>query len=135
MAKKLSSWQKYKKRHPEKVALHNRKRRSRTDRSAPTIWHRKLRALMLHCGFFSKMDTGKYERYAHVEIKLSPLEMARLWFRDKAWTMREPELDRIDPAGNYEWSNVRYIERDQNQRRTWDSDENFNFGWNRKESM
>jgi hypothetical protein len=45
---------------------------------------------------------------------LNYLEIARIWFRDVAWMMREPHLDRIDPDGHYEFSNVRFLERKDN---------------------
>lgn len=40
-----------------------------------------------------------------------------LWFRDKADEMESPSIDRIDPYGNYEISNCRYIELSENCKR------------------
>lgn len=116
---KLTRWQKYKKKHPKRAALHNKKRLSRTDRRTPTIWHRRLRALLLHCGLLGRAES-RPKAYAHVEVRLTVHELARVWFRDGAWGMETPELDRVDPKGHYELSNVRFVEREINQRRTFE---------------
>lgn len=45
-----------------------------------------------------------------IECRITWIEIARIWFRDVAWMMKDPHLDRIDPAGHYEWVNCRFIE-------------------------
>ncbi len=37
-----------------------------------------------------------------------------LWFRDKAYEMKQPSIDRKDTLGHYELSNCRYIELNDN---------------------
>lgn len=53
--------------------------------------------------------SGKYgKRGIKFLMKLSDFEF--LWFRDSAYKMERPSIDRIDPRGNYETSNCRFIE-------------------------
>lgn len=48
-------------------------------------------------------------------MKLSDLEY--LWYRDKAYNLKQPSIDRIDNNGHYEVSNCRYIELRENLNR------------------
>lgn len=49
-----------------------------------------------------------------IQYKLTMEEIKELWFRDKAWLLRQPSIDRKDPDGHYELSNCRFIEKDLN---------------------
>ncbi len=57
-----------------------------------------------------------YHRYGGRGIKflLIPDKVKELWFRDKAYLLKSPSLDRINNNGNYEFSNCRFIERIKN---------------------
>ena len=108
--------------NPAKVKRDNARRRKRMDRRDRTLWHRRLRVLMLHCGEFCTRMRDRF--YQGIEVRLTVVELAKVWFRDKAWTMHKPELDRIDPEGHYEFDNVRYIEAHENYaRRRTEKDE------------
>ena len=41
-------------------------------------------------------------------------EFKKLWFRDKAYEMNRPSIDRIDPKGDYTYNNCRYLELSEN---------------------
>jgi hypothetical protein len=54
----------------------------------------------------------QYKNYGGRGIKclITEEELKKLWFRDKAYKMQRPSIDRIDNDGNYEYNNCRYIE-------------------------
>jgi hypothetical protein len=54
----------------------------------------------------------KYPRYGGRGIKclITAEELKTLWFRDKAYEMKKPSIDRIDNDGDYCFENCRYIE-------------------------
>lgn len=54
-----------------------------------------------------------YYRYGGRGIKMliTAEQLKFLWFRDKAYQMESPTIDRIDNDGNYCLKNCRYLER------------------------
>ena len=121
--RKASRWQRYAKKYPEKAKRHNERRKKRRDnRDRQGIWGIRLRLLRLHCGEFFTRIQDKY--YEGIEVRLTVIEIARMWFRDVAWTMYKPEIDRVDPEGHYEFTNCRFIEKKANleRRRTAGAD-------------
>jgi hypothetical protein len=59
----------------------------------------------------------KSSYFGRVKNFLTREDLKKLWFRDKAWLLLRPSIDRINTTGNYELSNCRYIELDKNRRR------------------
>jgi hypothetical protein len=53
-----------------------------------------------------------FYRYGGKGIKflLTKTEVRELWFRDRAYLMKKPSIDREDAKGNYEFGNCRFIE-------------------------
>lgn len=85
------------------------------EKSAP--WLMNLRAARERC---SNKNHACYLRYGGRGIKcfLTKEEIKTIWFRDKAFEMKRPSLDRIDNDGNYTLSNCRFLEFSENFRRS-----------------
>lgn len=56
--------------------------------------------------------SDNYKRYGGRGIKclMTIEELEFLWFRDKAYNMKKPSIDRKDNDGHYELSNCRFME-------------------------
>lgn len=63
----------------------------------------------------NKHDIG-YKSYGGRGIKFLMIvkDFKALWFRDKAWLLKNPSIDRIDNNKNYSIENCRFIELSQN---------------------
>lgn len=61
-------------------------------------------------------SSPSYKRYGGRGIKFYLTEnlIKELWFRDKAYLMKQPSLDRKDSNSNYCFSNCRFIEHAEN---------------------
>lgn len=81
-------------------------------------WKRTLESIKQRC---NNPNNEKYYRYGGRGIKclITEQELKDLWFRDKAYLMKKPSIDRKDNNGNYEYGNCRYIELSENTKRRW----------------
>lgn len=54
----------------------------------------------------------KYHRYGGrgIECRITEDELKKLWYRDKAYLMEKPSIDREDNDGDYVYGNCRFIE-------------------------
>lgn len=66
----------------------------------------------------SARNRCRYPQYGYVQkgIKLQMVreDFKELWFRDKAWLLKRPSVDRINNDLNYTKSNCRFIEFTEN---------------------
>ena len=72
-------------------------------------WKITLKSIKQRC--YNK-NNKRYYRYGGRGIKclITEEELKELWFRDKAYEMERPSIDRDDNDGNYEYSNCQYID-------------------------
>lgn len=75
-------------------------------------WLKTLSAISSRC-------SGRHHSYFKRGIKnfLKAADIKFLWFRDKAWLLTKPSIDRIDGSKHYSLNNCRFIELTDNLRR------------------
>lgn len=56
-----------------------------------------------------------------IKLLMIPKDFETLWFRDSAYKMERPSIDRINNEGNYELGNCRYVEFEFNNKRRLDA--------------
>jgi len=76
-------------------------------------WKRTILHIKYRC---NNTKCKAYNRYGGRGIKclITEEDIKQLWFRDKAWLLKQPSIDRKDNDGHYEFSNCEYIERGEN---------------------
>lgn len=96
--------QEYYQENKDKVAIRIKKYYSKFP------WIRKVIAAHHRC---ENVNDISYKNYGGKGIKclLTFDEAKTLWFRDKAWELKEPSLDRIESNKDYTFDNCRFIEK------------------------
>ena len=100
------AWQReYRKRNKEVIKKREQQKRIREP------WRRAYDSVMSRCSYAGSY--GKKGIKNHLKLK----DFKYLWFRDKAYEMKRPYIDRIDSNGDYILENCRYMEHEENMRR------------------
>lgn len=76
-------------------------------------WLHRLQDIKNRCtSSFNK----RYKNYGGrgIQCRITGEDLEYMWFRDKAYNMKDPTLDRIDNNGHYELKNCRFLERSEN---------------------
>lgn len=81
-------------------------------------WNKNYKAARGRCVYKS----NKYYKKG-IKFMMSRNDFKILWFRDKAYLMKKPSIDRINPKGDYTLENCRYIELTENNKRRGSHDE------------
>jgi len=97
----------YRDNNKEKIKIQQKENRERAKILYP--WKRVLYGIRHRC---NNSNSTIYQYYGKKGIKclITEEELKFLWFRDKAYNMKKPSIDRKNNNGNYEVSNCRFIE-------------------------
>jgi hypothetical protein len=82
---------------------------------ADNPWYSSLEKARSRCNN-PKNASYKYYGEKGIVCKLTLQEVKFLWFRDKAYLLKRPSIDRENSDGHYEVSNCRFIEFKENSR-------------------
>jgi hypothetical protein len=77
-------------------------------------WKRTLLNIKQRC---TNPNNPKFKNYGArgIKVLITENELKELWFRDKAFELNHPSIDRKDNDGDYIFNNCRYIERNKNK--------------------
>ncbi len=65
----------------------------------------------------TKRRSYRYYGAQGIKFELTLDDVRMIWFRDKAYELKQPSIDRKDTYGNYSLGNCRFIEMVENSRR------------------
>jgi hypothetical protein len=79
-------------------------------------WRKVFKNIKIRC---TRKNFKSYKNYGGRGIKclITEEELRKLWFRDKAYLMKQPSIDRKENDGNYTYKNCRFIELGENSRK------------------
>jgi hypothetical protein len=80
-------------------------------------WKRTYSGIVARCGPNKRMVLLKNYAGKGIKCRITPEELKKIWFRDKAYSMERPSIDRINPNKDYVASNCRYLEVSENSGR------------------
>lgn len=78
-------------------------------------WYRTLSNIHNRCNRKCRLDYKWYGGRG-IKVLLTANDLKKLWFRDKAFLLKEPSIDRIDSNKDYTKNNCQYIEKRENIR-------------------
>jgi len=68
----------------------------------------------------TRCENIKYKNYKNyggrgIKFLLTKEEIKTIWFRDKAWLLNKPSIDRVNNDEDYTYGNCRFIEIEENR--------------------
>lgn len=72
-------------------------------------WRKTLKEIKARCNN-SKRYSAKWYYDKGIKCNITEPEIKELWFRDKAYLMKKPSIDRIKSDKNYTFDNCQFIE-------------------------
>lgn len=102
-------------------AYHKAHRKEMTERRRKWLnskpWLKHLMNARRRCSD-KKLSCYSYYGGNGIKCLLTHAEVKALWDRDKAVSLRKPNIDRINPKGHYAFNNCRFIEHSLNSKLT-----------------
>ena len=74
-------------------------------------WEITFQYIQIRCS-----PSGEYTKRG-IKNRLTLKGIKRLWFRDKAWLLKQPSIDRIDNSKGYSFGNCRFMELIENNKK------------------
>lgn len=110
--KAISYVSKYRKAHKKELSIKCMK----WQKNHP--WYGRYYSIKYRC---EDKNNTHYKYYGAKGIKclITTDDLKKLWFRDKAYLLQKPSVDRRNPNGHYEYSNCRFIELSLNNSLAW----------------
>lgn len=103
----ISKKREYRKLNKYKIKERDKERRTKKK------WYFVYYNLLARC---NNKNSSSYKDYGGrgIQALISLEEVKELWFRDKAYKMKQPSINRIDNDGNYTFANCEFIEKGKN---------------------
>lgn len=79
-----------------------------------TPWKSVYQYIRTRC---KQKSSYSYKRYKHLPFEITTAQIKKLWFRDKAWKLKRPSIDRIVDEKGYVMDNLHFIELSENSRK------------------
>ena len=76
-------------------------------------WKRFLKLIKQRCNDFNK-DNYKYYGLRGIKCLITFEQLKNLWYRDKAYLLKKPSIDRKNNNKNYTFNNCQFIEHKEN---------------------
>lgn len=79
-------------------------------------WKKHYKNAKSRCECLSNISYIDYG-FLGIECQITEYEVKYLWFRDKAWKMQDPTIDRKDSLYHYTYNNCQFLERVDNSKK------------------
>lgn len=81
-------------------------------------WKRHLITIKQRC---NNPKNISYKYYGGIGIKclITAEQLKKLWRKDKAYNMKKPTVDRMNPKGHYTYKNCQFLELSDNCKKLW----------------
>ena len=86
------------------------KKLSHKEYKSKNKWKLLLRGIKQRCTY-NKHKSFKYYGGRGIKCLITAEELKELWFRDRAYLMKKPSIDRENNNGHYVYNNCSYMER------------------------